>query len=271
MPHAEHRWMLSNDMVEIFNRHREGYFLQSEWICVDESISRWYGTGGGWINIGIPVYIAIDCKPKTGCEIHNSAFGKIGVMLRLLIVKSTEELDLHTLENDECIEHGNKILKYLCLPLANTRRGVCTDSYFAPVSSAEELMKIGLRLIGVFKTATQKILMAYLSSVEFDQGRGQQVGAVLKTYLIAQMMAYAWMDCDRRYFISTASSLSDGRPYSRVHEGRKNEIMNILVKSIMKRRYVKSYFYHSLSVQRFITIHVQQLISTITTYKTHCV
>ena len=30
------------------------------------------------------------------------------------------------------------------------------------------------------------------------------------------MMTYAWMDCDRRYFISTASLLSDGHPYSRV-------------------------------------------------------
>ena len=171
---------------------------------MDESISRWYGTGGGWINIGIPVYIAIDCKPKTGCEIHNSAFGKIGVMLRLLIVKSTEELDLHTLENDECIEHGNKILKYLCLPLANTRRGVCTDSYFAPVSSAEELMKIGLRLIGVFKTATQKILMAYLSSFDFYQVRGQREGVVLNTDGIAHMTTYACIDRDRRKFISTA-------------------------------------------------------------------
>ena len=35
MPHAEHRWMLIDDMVEIFNRHREEYFLPFEWICVD--------------------------------------------------------------------------------------------------------------------------------------------------------------------------------------------------------------------------------------------
>ena len=58
--------------------------------------------------------------------------------------------------------------------------------------------------------------MAYLSSVEFDQGRGQRKGVVLKTYGIAHMMVYACMDRDRRYFISTASSLSDGCPCSRV-------------------------------------------------------
>ena len=28
------------------------------------------------------------------------------------------------------------------------------------------------------------------------------------------MMAYVWMDRDRRYFISTASSLQDGKGYS---------------------------------------------------------
>ena len=51
MSHAEYRWLLVDDMVEIFNTHREDSFIPSEWICVDESISRWYGLGGVWINI----------------------------------------------------------------------------------------------------------------------------------------------------------------------------------------------------------------------------
>ena len=89
---------------------------------MDESISRWYGLGGGWINIGIPMYIAVDRKPENGCDTHNSACGKSGVMLRLIIVKSAEDSDLQILENDEGIAHGTSILKYLCLPWANTRR-----------------------------------------------------------------------------------------------------------------------------------------------------
>ena len=44
--HAEHCWMLIDDMVYNFNWHREDTFVPSEWICVDESISRWYGLGG---------------------------------------------------------------------------------------------------------------------------------------------------------------------------------------------------------------------------------
>ena len=49
--------------------------------------------------------------------------------------------------------------------------------------------------------------MAYLSSVEFDQGRGKREYVVVNTDGIAQIMAYAWMDRDRRYFVSTVSSL----------------------------------------------------------------
>ena len=87
---------------------------------MDESISRWYVIGGGWINIGLPMYIAIDCKPENGCEIQNSACGKSGLMARLLIVKIAEDSDLHTLENDDGIAHGTSILKYICLPWSNT-------------------------------------------------------------------------------------------------------------------------------------------------------
>ena len=76
---------------------------------MDESISRWYGLGGGWINICLPMYIAIYRKPENGCEIQNSACGKSGVMLRLLIVNIAEDSDLHTLYNDEVIEHGTLI------------------------------------------------------------------------------------------------------------------------------------------------------------------
>ena len=213
--HAEYRWMLIDDMVEIFNKHREENFSPSEWICVDESMSRWYGLGGNWINIGLPMYVSIDRKPESGCEIQNAACGVSGVMLRLLLVKSEEDSDLSTLEREDGIPHGTHILKYLTLPWANSRRGACADSYFASVTSAEELMKIGLRFIGVVKTATKKFPMQYLSSLELLEGRGQYVGVTRKDKDKKDiMMAYVWMDRDRRYFISTASTLE---PVSYTH------------------------------------------------------
>ena len=77
-------------------------------------------------------------------------------------------------------------------------------------------MRIGIRFIGVVKTATKNFPMKYLSSIELAEGRGQRVGVVLKTNGGPTIMAYVWMDRDRRYFISTASSLQDGKDYSRI-------------------------------------------------------
>ena len=53
--YAEYRWMLVDDFVKIFNGHRGG--LPSTYVCVDESIVRWYKHGGGWINFVSPHYI----------------------------------------------------------------------------------------------------------------------------------------------------------------------------------------------------------------------
>ena len=104
------------------------------------------------------MYIAIDQKRENGCEIQNSACSESGIMLRLLLVKSEEDYHLHTQENNEGLQHGTAILKYVVVPWANYERGVCADSYFASVSSAEEMMRIGIRFIGVVKTATKIFL-----------------------------------------------------------------------------------------------------------------
>ena len=155
------------------------------------------------------MYIAIDRKLDNGCEIQNSVCSESGVMLRLLLMKSEEDSHLKTQENNEGLQHGTAILKYPVVPWANSERGVCADSYFASVYSAEEMMWIGIRFIGVVKTDANKFPMEYLSSIEIDEGRGQRVGVVLKTNGVPTMMACVWMDRDRRYFISTASSLQD--------------------------------------------------------------
>ena len=59
-------------------------------ICVDESISRWYGQGSHWINHGLPMYVAIDRKPENDCEIQNATCGHSGV-IQLKVVKTAEE------------------------------------------------------------------------------------------------------------------------------------------------------------------------------------
>ena len=69
MSHEKYRWLLIDVMAEIFNKYREDSFILSEWISVDDSISRWYKLGSGWINIGLPIHIAIDRKLENDCEI----------------------------------------------------------------------------------------------------------------------------------------------------------------------------------------------------------
>ena len=86
-----YRWMRVSDFVDNINAHRQKFYTPSSTICVDESMSRWYGLGGFWINVGLPQYVAMDRKPEDGCEIQNAADGSSGVMMRLKLVKTAEE------------------------------------------------------------------------------------------------------------------------------------------------------------------------------------
>ena len=88
MSHEEWRWKKVQDFVDNFNDHRELFYFASWLICADESISRWYGLGGNWINMGLPHYVAMDRKPEHGCEIQNCCDGLSGIMMRLKLVKS---------------------------------------------------------------------------------------------------------------------------------------------------------------------------------------
>jgi hypothetical protein len=208
--------LLVSDFVKAFNDQREQNFIPSHLICVDESISRWYGMGGHWINEGLPCYVAIDRKPENGCEIQNSACGVSGVMLQLKIVKHEESEDDHTHEENAGLIHGCKVLKELVKPWFHTSRVVCGDSYFASVFTAIEMRRLGLGFIGVVKTASKKYPMAYLKGYEVED-RGQWKGLVCQVDGQDSMYAFLWVDRNRRYSITNTSSLRDhGTPYSRV-------------------------------------------------------
>lgn len=224
MSHEAWRWRLVDDNVDNFNRHRAQYFRPSGRICVDESIFRWYGQGGHWINLGLPMYVAMDRKPEAGAEVQNAACGESGVMIRLRVVKTAkaeeEEEDnnrrQHLLqENDEGVLHGTAVLCDLVRTWSRSNRVVCADSYFASVPCAKKLRAMGFGFIGVVKTATKQYPMQYLSSIELQE-RGDRKGLVVKDEQgTPTLLAYVWMDRDRRYFIATTDSLESGRPYVR--------------------------------------------------------
>lgn len=216
MSSEQHRWLLVDNFVANFNEYRANNFSPSDLICVDESMSRWYGQGGFWINHGLPQYIAIDRKPENGCEIQNAACGRSGIMMQLKLVKTAEEQDAaHLNTGEDGLMHGTAVLKQLVLPWANSQRIVCADSYFACVPTVHEMTKIGLRFIGVVKTATRQFPMAYLNRIELSE-RGDRRGLIAKdSNNQPSMIAFVWMDRDRRYFIASASSLDEGEPYNR--------------------------------------------------------
>jgi hypothetical protein len=136
-------------------------------------------------------------------------------MMRLKLVKTMEEQNTHAQPGDDGLLHGTAVLKYLVLPWARTDRIVCADSYFASVGTVKELKQIGLRFIGVVKTATWQFPQAYLSNLEM-RVRGERRGVVARDENgTPSMLAFCWMDRDRRYFISSASSLQPGRAYTR--------------------------------------------------------
>jgi Transposase IS4 len=233
----EYRWMLVDDFVANFNEHRKHFFSPSELICVDESMSRWYGLGGHWINHGLPQYIAIDRKPENGCEIQNAACGVSGVMLRLKLVKGVNlpgvDEENFADNNDRSLLHGTQVLKHVVSPWFGSNRIVCADSYFASVGAAKELFRLGLRFIGVVKTATRGFPKTYLTGVELNN-RGDFLA--LKASATADSPEYGamvWMDRERRYFISTAGSFEAGTPYQRCRWRQVDQAANAAPEQVM--------------------------------------
>ena len=216
MSSETYRWKLIDDFVKNFNDHRETMFIPSSRICVDESISRWYGLGGDWINIGLPMYVAIERKPENGCEIQDAACGKSGIMISLRVVKtSIEEERNSTREHDNGMLHGTKILLELVDKWAHSDQVVCADLYFASVGAAKALLSIGLRFVGVVKTATKAFPLKHLSELELEK-RGDREGLIFKgDDGRPELLAFVWMDRDRRYFIASGSSLQEGEEYVR--------------------------------------------------------
>ena len=117
MKHSQFRWRLVYDFIKRFNDYRANNFIPSETICVDESISRWYGQGCGWINAGLPHYVAIDRKLENSCESQDSCCGVSVIMMRLKIVK--EETGYSNTDMDKEISvmmHDVKVLKEFISP-----------------------------------------------------------------------------------------------------------------------------------------------------------
>ena len=153
----------------------------------------------GWSldNLVLKMHVSIDRNLYNGVEIHIYACGRSVIMMRLSIVKSAMNGEYQEYY-EENIPHGKKFLKELVMPWANTDRIVCTESYFVSVPAAEELLKNGLRFIGVIKTATWQFLMAYMSNIAIhNRGDMSRLLTSLVDSTKTVLGDFIWMDRNR--------------------------------------------------------------------------
>jgi hypothetical protein len=225
MDHADWRWKMIDDFVKNFNDHRASNYYPSDKICIDESIVRWYGLGGDWINIGLPFYVALDRKPENGCEIQDACDGRSCIMMRLKIVKKPEveaayqAAQQHEDAPQEELQHGTEVLLDLVAPWCNKRgnpRCLAADSYFASVGCAVATKKRNLDLIGNVKQCHKEYPKAFLEALELPSGRGSTRSLVSYNERgIPELLATMWVDRDRKFFIGTCESGNPGVPQYR--------------------------------------------------------
>jgi len=115
------------------------------------------------------MYVSIDRKLKSGCEIQYVAYGGSGIKLRLRVVTTAADQHAHSSPDESRLLQMTAALYRLFGPWAETRIIACADSYFASVEPVSSLMVMGLRFIGVVKTARGSCPMAFLAACEIGQ------------------------------------------------------------------------------------------------------
>jgi len=142
--------------------------------------------------------------------------GEADLCCKLSILTTAEHRKQTATGSEDGLPHGTAVLKKLVPPLAGSRRVVCADSYFASVAAAQQLLGMGLRFIGVVKTATRGFPMGSLSAIPLE-ARGQHVSYSHSTADGApDLMAVVWVDLKCRYFIASTSSTLEETPNNRL-------------------------------------------------------
>ena len=162
MTHSTWQWILVDAFVKNFNKYWASYYVPSDLIFVDESMSKWYGLGGHWINMELHIYMVIDHTPVNRCDIKKScdAISQVTMQLKLLKLEDEEDRYMAYIRADVAHQigsvhllHRTKVLIDLVKPWKNKRRKVCADSYFSYDPDFDELEKIELQFFGVVMTA----------------------------------------------------------------------------------------------------------------------
>ena len=146
------------------------------------------------------MYVEMDRKPDNGCEIHLACCGESGIMIHLKIRKTARANQRDKVsEEDKLLNEGTRVLKDLVIPWTKTDHLVVADLHIASVMTAEACHKIGLRFIGVVKTATKRFPYKCLQSCELeDHGSFKALHHHKVNESDPDVLAFIWMDCGRR-------------------------------------------------------------------------
>ena len=89
---------------------------------MDEILSRWYGLGGDWINLGMPHYVKMDLNPYIGFKIKDTLSGNSMVMMELNLVNGRSVDEASDTYNGTALDgdmnHETKLIKELVDPWA---------------------------------------------------------------------------------------------------------------------------------------------------------
>ena len=150
--------MLVNNFIDNINKYRSRTFDPSNHLKADETVIRWYGVGGTFVDTGLPMCLALECKPDNGGKIQNLADVASGIMLHLKVVKLAKEEKVISTDavaanededdgNDAAANEGGKgtrVLLKLTEPWHHSGRVVSADTYFASVKAATKMKEKGL-------------------------------------------------------------------------------------------------------------------------------
>ena len=88
MPCSTWRWVVFDESVNKFNKYWASHYVPPYLIYVSKSRCTSGTTlGVHCINMGLPMYAAIDHNPVNGREIQNSCDARSQVMIQLKLVK----------------------------------------------------------------------------------------------------------------------------------------------------------------------------------------
>ena len=171
-------------------------------------------------------------------------------------------------------------MRFLSSPWDHTDRLIRADSYVASVTTVEELVKLGLRFIGVVKTATKKFPMDYFDYIEI-KGRGDY--KVLSTLdddtQRAAMVAFLWVDKHRRYFVGISGGTAQAGPMHRTRWCQFREELNAdpdrVELEIPQNKMIKTYYDICADIdrhnrQRQDDLELERIVKTVTWWKRVC-